>query len=92
MKNAVKLNESQLRKIVSESVKKILGEATDEGYLDDIMVHELISRMGISESDKHEVLTATLYNSNDKPVGKLNDLHVKFDARDGRNGGLIGSF
>ena len=39
MKNAVKLNESQLRKIVSESVKKILGEAIDEGYLEDIMVN-----------------------------------------------------
>ena len=56
------------------------------------MMHELISGMRISESDKHELLTATLYNSNDEPVGKLNDLHVKFDARDGRNGGLIGSF
>ena len=92
MKNAVKLNESQLRKIVFESVKKILGEAIDEGYLEDIMMYELISGMRISESDKHELLTATLYNSNDEPVGKLNDLHVKFDARDGRNGGLIGSF
>ena len=92
MKNAVKLNESQLKRIVTESVKKILGEVFDDGYLENIMVHEIISGLGLPESVKHELLSATLYNGNDEPVGKLNDLHVKFDVRDGRNGGLVGSF
>ena len=59
MKNAVKLNESQLKRIVAESVKKILGEVFDDGYLENIMVHEIISGLGLSESIKHELLSAT---------------------------------
>ena len=92
MNNTVNVNESQLRKIVAESIKKTLMEAIDDDYLEDIMIYDLISKLGISENAKHELLSATLYNGNDEPVGKLNDLHVKYDARDGRNGGLVGSF
>lgn len=92
MKNTIKFNKSHLKRIVAESVKKILEEAFDDGYLEDVMVHEIISGLGLSESIKHELLSATLYNGNDEPVGKLNDLHVKYDPRDGRNGGLVGSF
>ena len=92
MKNAVKLNESDVKRIVAESLKKTLEEAFDDGYLEDVMVHEIISGLGLSESVKHELLSATLYNGNDEPVGKLNDLHVKYDPRDGRNGGFVGSF
>ena len=33
MKNAVKLNESQLKKVVAESVKKVLKEYNEEGQV-----------------------------------------------------------
>lgn len=112
MKNTIRLNESQLRCIVAESVRRALKEDVDDlmgmydgedgptnepdyyedDYLEDIMVYDLIAKLGLSENKKHELLSATLYNGDDEPVGKLNDLHVKYDPRDGRNGGLVGTF
>lgn len=89
-KNVVKINENTLRQIVAESVKNALNEMWDD--LEDIMVYDLISNIGLSEDDKHQLLSATLYDKNDNPVGKLNDLHVKYDARNGKNDGLVGSF
>ena len=83
-----RLTENELRGVI----RKVIEEAVDDGYLENIMVHEIISGLGLSESVKHELLSATLYNGNDEPVGKLNDLHVKYDPRDGRNGGFVGSF
>ncbi len=91
-KNTIRLNENALRQIVAESIKKTLMEAIDDDYLEDIMIYDLISELKMPENVKHELLSATLYDGNDEPVGKLNDLHVKFDARDGRNGGLVSSF
>lgn len=91
-KNVVKINENAIRKIIADSIKKTLMEAVDDDYLEDIMVYDLISNIGLSEDYKHQLLSATLYDSNDNPVGKLNDLHVKYDARNGKNDGLVGSF
>ena len=85
-----KLSEKHLRKIISESVKRALNEMEDG--LEDVMIYHLIANLGLSEEDKHDLLSATLYDKNDNPVGKLNDLHVKYDARNGRNGGFVGSF
>ena len=101
-KNAVKINESTLRQIVAESVKKVLkerfvpngeSEYNDENWnneQENIMCFDLFagSSFGLSDDERSEILTATLFDRYDKAVGRLNDLHVKYNADTNR---LIGS-
>lgn len=101
-KNAVKINENTLRQIVAESVKKILKERTvpngeseynDENWdtkQENIMCFDLFagSSFGLPNNERSEILTATLFDRYDKPVGRLNDFHVKYDADTNR---LIGA-
>lgn len=88
----------QQNDIVAESVKKVLKEESkynDENWdneQENIMCFDLFSKFGLSESERHEILSATLFDREDKPIGRLNDFHVKYDARNGRNAGLVGSF
>jgi len=97
-KNTVKLTEFQLKKVISESVRKVLKEFqdvdyTDEDYVENIAAYDIIYsvRNDFTLDMVHQVLAGTLYDKNDKPVGCLNDLHYKYDARNGGNQGFIGA-
>lgn len=101
-KNTVKINENTLRKMVAESVKKVLkerfvpngeSEYNDENWnneQENIMCFDLFagSSFGLSDDERSEILTATLFDRYDKAVGRLNDLHVKYNTDTNR---LIGS-
>jgi hypothetical protein len=95
-KTTVKINENMLLKIVSESVKKILSESAfdghdyDDDYEEDYPLYDVIEyiRHGVNDEVIHEVLSGIVYDKNDNPVGKLNDLHFKYTPKNGRNGGF----
>ena len=89
------------RRMVAENAKRALAERTvpageseynDENWdteNENIMCFDIFAKLGLSEDMRSELLRATLFDRYDKPVGKLNDLHMKYDPRNGRNGGLI---
>lgn len=85
-----KKDEEELEKVFQERMKDV--PATD-GETEDLPANKLINdlRSGMNEEDIHAVLAGTLYDRWGYPVGRLNDLHYKYDARDGRNGGLVGA-
>lgn len=85
-----KKDEEELEKVFQERMKDV--PATD-GETEHLPANKLINdlRSGMSEEDIHAVLAGTLYDRWGYPVGRLNDLHYKYDARDGRNGGLVGA-
>lgn len=98
-KSSVTLTEAQLRNIVAESVKKALSEEErdsieytsrvyDDDYFEKIPAFDVIEyvKHGINSEETHEVLSGMLYDKSGKPVGKLNDLHFRYDPS-GRHGG-----
>lgn len=99
-KNILNINESTLRRIVAESVKKVLNERfvpngeseyNNENWnneQENIMCFDLFAGFGLSDNERSEILRATLFDRYDKAVGRLNDFHVKYDADTNR---LIGS-
>ena len=75
MKKMIKLRESKLKQIIAESVKRVLNE---EYQIENIPTYDVFTEnVSISEFDK--ILGSSLYDSNDKFVGKLSDLHFKYD-------------
>ena len=75
MKKMIRLRESKLKQIIAESVKRVLNE---EYQIENIPTYDVFTEnVSISEFDK--ILGSSLYDSNDKFVGKLSDLHFKYD-------------
>jgi len=88
-----KKDEARLEKEYQERMKNIPADKFP-GETEDIPVFHVIDGLKngpMSEEDVHDLLAGTLYDRWDYPVGRLNDLHYKYDARDGRNGGLVGA-
>lgn len=79
----IRLTESDLRNIVKKSVNKILRESIEDGYEDIETFNVFTDNFSMSEG-REELLNATLFDNNDRPVGKLIDLHFKYDAESNR--------
>ncbi len=79
----VRLTESDLRNIVKKSVNKILRESIEDGYEDIETFNVFTDYFSMSEG-REELLNATLFDKNDRPVGKLIDLHFKHDTETNR--------
>lgn len=64
-----------MEKYITNTVRKVLNE---EYQIEDIPTYDVFTEnVSISEFDK--ILGSSLYDSNDKFVGKLSDLHFKYD-------------
>jgi hypothetical protein len=85
-----KENEAQLEREFQERMKDI---PAPDGETEDLPANKLINdlRSGMSGENVHDILAGTLYDGWNYPVGRLNDMHYKYDARNGRNGGLEGA-
>lgn len=77
--NVVILTESDLRNIIKKSVNRILRESIEDGYEDIEAFNVFTDNFSMSE-DREGLLNATLFDKNDNPIGKLIDLHFKYDA------------
>ena len=71
------MNRRIIKRIVQESVNKILNERFSE--IEDIPTFDVINE-NMSLSDIRELLESYLYDKNDKLVGRLCDLHFKYDT------------
>ena len=66
--------------MIAESVRRLLKE---EYEFEDIPAYEVFnSNVSIGEFDK--ILECSLYDSNDRFVGKLSDLHFKYNPNTGK--------
>lgn len=88
-----KKDEQQLEKEYRKRIKDIPTDKFREEPEDIPAYHVIdgLKKSPMSEEDVHELLAGTLYDGWGYPVGRLNDLHYKYDARDGRNGGFVGA-
>ena len=73
------MTEGELMSLVKESVQNILREEMSE--FEDIPVSEVIND-NISLSEIGEILESYLYDKNDNCVGRLKDLHFKYDTNE----------
>ena len=71
------MNRRIIKRIVQESVNKILNENFSE--IEDIPTFDVINE-NMSLSSIREILESYLYDKNDKLVGRLGDLHFKYDT------------
>lgn len=70
------VGESYLHNVIKESVNKVLKE--DINNVEDIPAFDVINKnMSMTELDK--ILTSYLFDKNGNCVGRLNDLHFKYD-------------
>lgn len=66
-------------KMVKDSEKNI-SEGIDLGETENIMAYDVFTE-NLEWSNRDSLLMSTLYDRNDRPVGRLNDLHFKYDAQ-----------
>ena len=66
-------------KRVKDSEKNI-SEGIDLGETENIMAYDVFTE-NLEWSNRDSLLMSTLYDRNDRPVGRLNDLHFKYDAQ-----------
>jgi hypothetical protein len=66
-------------KRIKDSEKNI-SEGIDLGETENIMAYDVFTE-NLEWSNRDSLLMSTLYDRNDRPVGRLNDLHFKYDAQ-----------
>lgn len=66
-------------KRVKDSEKNI-SEGIDLGETENIMAYDVFTE-NLEWSNRDSLLMSTLYDRNDRPVGRLNDLHFKYDSQ-----------
>lgn len=71
------MNNRIIKRIVQESVNKILNEKFSE--TEDIPTFDVFNE-NLSLSEIRDILESYLYDKNDKFVGRLCDLHFKYDT------------
>ena len=71
------MNSRIIKRIVQESVNIILNEKFSE--TEDIQTFDVINKK-LSLSEIRDILESYLYDKNDKFVGRLCDLHFKYDT------------
>ena len=71
------MNRRIIKRIVQESVNKILNENFFE--IEDIPTFDVINE-NMSLTNIEELLESYLYDKNDKLVGRLCDFHFKYDT------------
>lgn len=75
------MNNRIIKRIVQESINKILNEEISE--IEDVPMFEVINKnISLSEIDK--TLDSYVYDKNDKFIGRLSDLHFKYDTNRNR--------
>ena len=77
----MKINDKHIGKIIRESINKILYEGIDG--IEDVPAFEVIND-NISLTEIQDTLQSYLYDENDNCVGRLCDLHFKYDANNDR--------
>ena len=77
MERRIILTEGDLHKIVKESVNMILSEERDE--IEDVPTFEVFNK-NISMTELDKILNSFVYDKNDNCVGRLSDLHCKYDT------------
>lgn len=81
----MKVNNRKINRIVLESINKVLREEIDE--VEDMPTFEVFND-NMSPSEIQDILQSYLYDRNDNCVGRLCDLHFKYDANTNR---ILGS-
>lgn len=77
-----KITESQLRQIVKESVNNVLNEKPyDE--IENVPTYDIFTE-NISLTELDTILSSKLYDKNENCVGRLSDLHFKYDTETNR--------
>ena len=77
MKRKIRLTEGDLHRIVKESVNRVLCEERDE--IEDMPTFEVFNK-NISMTELDKILNSFVYDKNDNCVGRLSDLHFKYDV------------
>ena len=84
----MKQNNKIIDKIIQESISKVVNENFAE--IENMPTYEVFNehscRLSLTEID--EILESFLYDKNDNCVGKLSDLHFKYDTNRNR---ILGS-
>lgn len=76
------ITESQLRQIVKESVNNVLNEKPyDE--IENVPTYDIFTE-NISLTELDTILSSKLYDKNENCVGRLSDLHFKYDTETNR--------
>lgn len=75
MKRTIRLNESELKRMISESVRRVLNESLEN---EQVPVFDVLNNN--FDGNWKSILTANLYDKNGKFVGKLRELHFIYDV------------
>lgn len=76
------ITESQLRQIVKESLNNVLNEKPyDE--IENVPTYDIFTE-NISLTELDTILSSKLYDKNENCVGRLSDLHFKYDTETNR--------
>ncbi len=70
-----------IKRVVKESINRILNEGFSE--IEDIPTYEVIND-NISLSEIRNILESYVYDKDDNLVGRLCDLHFKYDTNENR--------
>ena len=81
MKKIIRLTESDIHKIVQKSITKVLNEGVSE--IEDVPTFDVFNE-NISLTEIKDILESYLYDKNDNIVGRLSDLHFKYDTNEGK--------
>jgi len=75
------MSNNTIGRIVRESINKFLKEEFPE--IEDVPTFDVIND-NMSSSDIRDILESYLYDKNDRFVGRLSDLHFKYDTKKNR--------
>lgn len=76
MKTAINLDENTLREAIRNAVNEVLNEGFNDN-VEDIPMYDVLTSE-LPESDIPALLDEMLYDENDRPVGRLRDMHIKY--------------
>lgn len=66
-----------INSIIRESIRKVLREELDE--IENVPTFEVFNK-NISMTELDKILNSFVYDKNDNCVGRLSDLHFKYDT------------
>ena len=84
----VKENEDDIEKDYRKAVRQ---EREDTEAVPAYDIVNAFAKAPMNREQVHDLLAGTLFDRWDYPVGRLNEMHFRYDARGGRDGRLIGA-
>lgn len=73
----ISIKENNLKELIKESIQQVIKEWEDR--IEDIPTFQVFTE-NISLTELPKILESNIYDSNDNLIGKLTDLHFKYDC------------